>query len=255
MPYPYTPFSLITVLEKHFEDPVIKAECQRLALERIQHNIQNRLFDDFPPLISEEIAQVVSQEFISMVRHVILFNKYDEEKLNEDEKTKFQQWVEGLTQLAYEQLLDSEGKVKDELLKLLGIEAYKNQLKNNQIIHAFIGNTTGVAVDNNKIEVYEIGLSNPHPMSMINLMVNRNYRVWCDNLLEKFGVKLDIIYSPENTRKSNNSNNNTPATVGVIGGGIIAAAATIAITLFAVYNKPNDSSPAPDLGNTPQRKR
>lgn len=256
MPYPYTPYSLIAVLEKHFEDPVIKAKCQRLAKERIQHNIQNRLFDDFPPLVSEEITQVVSQEFISMVHHIILFNKYDEEKLNEDEKKKFQRWVEGLTQVAYEQLLDSQGKIKDELLKLLGIEAYKDQLKNNQIVHAFIGNTTGVAVETNKLDVYEIGLSNAHPMSMINLMVNRNYRIWCDNVLKKLGVKLDITYSPETTRKTNsNSNNNSVATASLVGGGIFAAAATVAITLFAIYNNSNDSPPAPDLGNIPQRKR
>lgn len=131
---------VIAVLKAEFKkNPSTEARCIESARSYIDRKIPNRLFNNFPCLITAKQLHQLSHQFIT------IFDSIREQHITDDlnitDPIKLQQlsaWEKRIINLASTHLLDKTGHVKDSLLETLQLQSYKTKLNANDVISSFV---------------------------------------------------------------------------------------------------------------------
>jgi len=120
------PDTLVARLQTQFEiDPKLKEKCISSCISAVKNNKANRLFDDFPPLVSKDDCAFFIDEYQKL--------------LISGTKATVHALQKRLIKIACEELLDVNGKLKQELIALLGLQVHVSLIDNYQAVCAFVG--------------------------------------------------------------------------------------------------------------------
>lgn len=234
-----TRFATIRLLTQQFSDPLLKTKCIESAQYKLAHQLSTRVFDEFPPLLPPSMMNELSDELHSMLCEIDAFTNINEEDylLPKDEQRVVNQSIKALARTGIEQLLDTDGKIKQELIDLLQWHPYKNTLNSCDILCAFVVSTYHLLLTNDPLQHLINNDLHTASVAMLNFMnQDQHYR---DCVIESMN-EAGIPYS-EKEKPSYLSDilalrpaQKAALAVGLLGG--LAAAASIGIAFFVSAN-------------------
>lgn len=115
--------TFVDILTQELEDPLIKETRIASSREKIQKELVTRIFDDFPTLVARQVFDSREGEFRNIFANIVERNYGQTEEnfklFKHGDKTALKQWEEEIIEIACYELLDDQGKIKSDIVRLL----------------------------------------------------------------------------------------------------------------------------------------
>lgn len=142
--------SLISILDNEFKkSPTQKDTALRTAKGILEKHpeLASRIFDKFPYLISTELEEELTKEFrdifLSLNNSSIRVSDEGAELIKDIDKNRISAWEKKIASMGVTELLNDEGYIKNEIIRLFEWENFKPQLKSISltwtIVCAYVG--------------------------------------------------------------------------------------------------------------------
>lgn len=135
--------SFIEILKSEFQNPAVAQKYRESSLQKL--NDQDRIFDTFKTLISEDNLNAIINELTILLHSIthVFFEEKNEakrpvEQLSDADKNIILGFEKKIIDKARQELLDENNQIKKELIALLGWEAYLDKLDRCAIVSAFV---------------------------------------------------------------------------------------------------------------------
>lgn len=123
MSSPRTPF--LTYISEQFKDEKIKNTCLDSCKSNLENNVCNRIFDNFPTLTTENEMNDLVNQFEAILKNPSM--------------KALETWQKAILKNAMFDLIEKNGKVKPEIIKVFELQNYTKKLDGREIISAYVG--------------------------------------------------------------------------------------------------------------------
>lgn len=177
---------LESVLHEAFVDSNTKNTCIKTSLSKISSNTTNRAFDDFPPLLPENVLSDLTAQFQDILLNIkrvqatdhgfILMDKKDKRDLIRLEKK--------IIDFGCRDLLKPDGSINDNICKLLNWTSLKDKIDNVDLLCAYTAavNLSMMNLSNKAIHDHS------QNYNAICDYLNRYYRTWVIETLRLLNI-------------------------------------------------------------------
>lgn len=181
--------TLVEILLQEFTDPEVKKKCLESSLMRIRQGITTRAFDDFPSLLTQSELTDIAHDFQIIFEQITNVHETDNGILlgNLIDQISVQNWEKIIAIKACKELLDNEGKVKSEIVDLLGWEKYIGQVNNCDVVCAYVAAVNHLAM----LNLVSLIQENQMKFTAVCDYVNSNYRGWIKEVMQISGFSID----------------------------------------------------------------
>jgi hypothetical protein len=167
--------NLLEILHDHFKnDLTLKRKCLDGAKNKINRKLANRVFDEFPLLINQTNFQSLTDEFSQV--------------LKKPTRKSVHNFEIHIINIACDQLLDQNGKIKSELIKFFEWNSLASPIDNYNVVSAFVGAVTASIVRESASVIQE----DNNTFSSTATHINKNYGKWILDVMRE----RDFDYNP-----------------------------------------------------------
>lgn len=113
--------------------------CLESSLKQLKGELTTRLFDDFPPLLTEPEIDLIAgrlKQILITINHVKK-TSHGIELVYYQDRAAIKQWQLNIIQKGCEALLGDDGQICNDLIELLGWQDYRNKIDNCILVCAF----------------------------------------------------------------------------------------------------------------------
>jgi hypothetical protein len=228
--------ALIERIENAFQNLTVKSHCTTIIKSKIQAGTVNRVFDDFPELMSTAQRDALSEKFQDIITRISVTG--EEVFLNSETKEAICAWEKEITRMGYQDLLDKHTQhIQPEVVKLLEWEPYLSQIKIIDIMCAYLGRINASVIQHSS----EFIQCNHAAVGATVMYINAHYRQWIIEQLKKCGISLNIKDGSAPRPLIDNLEFKaaiavTTAAVGLLGFGAL---------MYALFKKPDEPANTP----------
>lgn len=166
---------LIQRLQKQFdENPGLREKCLKNGKDSQRPGMSNRIFDDFPLLLSDEQYQPILQKYRQLYqngRHVDVRN-----------------FEKDLIKIACDEILDGNGNLHPDLIDFLEWTEFAAHIDNHQAVCAFVGMMNLYLIDVSA----DLVASKQYEFNAMTDCINKNYGQW----VREYMREKNIQYNP-----------------------------------------------------------
>ncbi len=228
--------AFIERIENAFQNPTVKLHCTTIISSKIQANTVNRVFDDFPELISAAQRDTLSKKFRDIITRISVTG--EETFIDSNTKEAICAWEKEITRMGYQDLLDKHTQhIQPAVIKLLEWEPYSSQIKIIDIMCAYLGRINASVIQHSS----EFIQCNHAAVGAAVIYINAHYRQWIIEELKKCGIALNIKDGSTPPPLIDNLEFKaaiavTTAAVGLLGFGAL---------MYALFKKPDEPANTP----------
>lgn len=181
--------TFIETLRREFEDADVKTKRIQSSLLKISQGEVTRMFDDYPSLSQDELI-TISQNFKTIFAKIEKIDTAGDKIQLADmiDKTALTDWEKNIAVIACDELLDSNGKIKSEIIALFGWEKHINEINNSDLVCAYVGAINHLAMSNLDGLIEE----NLTRYTAVCNYVNPNYRSWIKEVMGSLNLPVDL---------------------------------------------------------------
>lgn len=250
--------NFIKIVNTAFQDTKKKQQLLSIAeLALTDNGSAKRLFDHFPPLLSDEEFQVLMNGFINLVE--VVKPQRDGEGVpritNQDDQALISCWLKGIAVIAGEELLDEKGEIKEKIKELFKWENV-SQPRIVSFLDAYIGainQEITVRLANQQEKEKKFGFEKIEDTQRLDdirtaifLLINQRYGIWTVEVLKEQGKVFDprALAAIDRSQPIDIIHWPTLKTVGVLAGGIAIMAGLVVggLHLYSAYVKSTKQS-------------
>lgn len=244
--------SFIDLIRQDFIDPEIKKNCIEESRKMIAKGQTNRAFDHFPHLVPDHVLKDILKNFQQILAQIKPNNEFT---LNETIQKRVRNLELNLASRGCFELLDAEGRLKDEFLEELQWTDLKDKIDGCEIVCSYVHSIHQQLMDQLLVSIKK------HCDAYKSLLhyVNPNYGDWVIEQMKKSNYSYDDTYYEKAARSNFDKILYFPSekpleTLGIVAG--IAGFAAIGITLFTSFlastNKEKETSKPAEPFNRPK---
>lgn len=172
--------------EEFKQNPLLQKKCLESSKKWIAQKTMTRIFDDYPCLASPEDFEAYRKNFVAFIT------------TSADEKA-VQQYMTAIIKMGCKELLDKNGKIKDEICKLLDWEQDAGKIQNSDVVSAY-ASAVNMLIIHREMDVIQ---KNEENFIALTTLVNLNFHVWMEKSLSDLGYPskqkpstMEIIRNP-----------------------------------------------------------
>jgi hypothetical protein len=135
--------TLLPTLQDAFINPTLKASCLASSKEQLQKGTNNnsgyRAFDTFPPLLPQTELDALMNEIRIILQHIQynIKNNKGFYLLTLDNQNAIAHLQKRVIKIACDELLNTDGKIKSEIINLLEWDSIKSNIHIDDIIGSY----------------------------------------------------------------------------------------------------------------------